>query len=114
MIVLNGQTLPSPKEMEISWQETQGSRQVNALGGIVRDVLGVKKRISLTYVHVGDQAAKQLSAAIDPLENMTFTYPDMDGEHTLLVMCRSLQSSLYHKDQDGCVWADVKIILEEV
>lgn len=114
MIVLNGQALPAPKEMDISWQEVTGSRQVNALGNIVRDVLGVKKRISLTYVHVKDQVAKQLSAAIDPMENMTFTYPDMGGENTITVMCQSLQSSLYHKDQDGCVWADVRVILEEV
>lgn len=114
MIVLNGQSLPAPKEMDISWQEATGSRQVNALGGIVRDVLGVKRRISLTYVHVKDETAKQLAAVIDPMENMTLVYPDMGGENTITVMCRSLQSSLYHRDENGCVWADVKMVLEEV
>lgn len=114
MIVLNGQTLPSPKEMDVSWQEVTGTRQVNALGNIVRDVLGVKRRVRLHYAHIRDEAAKQLAQAIDPMNNMTLTYPDMEGEVTITVMCRSLQSSLYHKDAQGCVWADVDVILEEV
>ena len=114
MIWINEVLLPAPQGLEVQLTDTLGKSQVNALGQIVRDVLGAKRRITLRYQHVKGQDAEKIAQVARYTENVDVIYPDMEGNVQLKCRLASMQHRLYHLSQDESWWTDCVLVLEEV
>lgn len=114
MIWINGYQMPSPQHLEITQTDTLGKCQVNSCGNIVRDMLGVKKRITLRYRHLKDEDAKRIYALSDTEANIMFRYPDMDGLREIACRVAGRHMTLFRVEDGKSLWQDAVITLEEV
>lgn len=115
MILVDGQRIPSPTEYRLACSENRGTRQVNALGETVRDVMNAKRRVEIRYKRLSHQDAETVFALLSPEREVQLFCPLPQGDETLRCFVDVLQAGLFRRMENGenC-WADVYIRLEEV
>ena len=114
MIRINDVSLPPPTEYRLTYQDTLGLKQVNALGNVVRDVLGKKRRVQIGYKRMSGISASDLCTLVSPTSEMSVTCPSLMGDQTFLCRLGTMDCSLFHRENGQDDWADVTLVLEEV
>ena len=62
MITINGLPVPSPSVLQISAKPVSGQRDYNALGDLVRDNMGTKHVVDMSFMHLSGDEAQSLFA----------------------------------------------------
>lgn len=110
VLKVNGETIPSPTEMKITLVEVGSGDVRSASGALVRDVLAVKRRLTLRWAHV---AQAELSELLGAVSGTAFQaeYPDPVTRSTRTAMFRAGDVSAgVLRMADGIpIWTDVSM-----
>ena len=115
MILVDGKAIPSPTEYRLQYSENRGTRQMNALGETVRDIMDAKRRVEIRYKRLSNEDAKTVFELFAPDREVLLKCPLPQGDGTLRCFVDAVHTGLFRRKENGenC-WADVMIRLEEV
>lgn len=110
ILKVNGEAIPSPTELKIALFEV-GSGDVRAASGaLVRDVLAVKRRLTLRWAHI---AQADLGALLGAVSGAAFQaeYPDpVTMSSRTAAFCASDASAGVLRMANGVpIWTDVSM-----
>lgn len=114
MITINGQAVPSPSVLQVSSKPVSGQRDYNALGNLVRDNMGTKHVVDMTFMHLSGDEAQVLCTQLQVQGDIVLACPTPLGDREITCCLTMIRSSLYRRGDGGDVWANIAVTLEEV
>ena len=114
MITINGQAVPSPSVLQLSSKPVSGQRDYNALGNLVRDNMGAKHVVDMTFMHLSGDEAQLLCTQLQTKGDIVLACPTPLGDREITCCLTMIRSSLYRRGDGGDVWANIAVTLEEV
>jgi|GEM_PF-3855158 len=112
MITLNGQAVASPDSFGVEFILADKSA-FNARGGIVTDVLGVKRRVTLGYQFIDAQSLSALFELVAGDVTLTCPDPQEGGQRSGLFICTRRGAGAAVIVDDALWWRDAVIVLTE-
>ena len=103
MITIN-QTELYPSTFSVSITDVDAVQQTNALGELLRDTVGVKRALNVSFNALPCETVQDILAALEP-GFFDVTYPDpLDGPATRIFFVDSKDIGMYQYNDGAPVW----------
>lgn len=113
MLKINGITVRTPQEMQVTINDVDGESTRNARGDMVRDRIAVKRKINIKFPPLTDVQIKQIMNGISD-EFFSVEYPDPQlGVTTKTFYVGDRTAPIYSRHKDICYWTDLSFGLIE-
>ena len=106
VLTVGGAEVKAPSEMKVTVFEVGSGDVRSASGALVRDVVAVKRRLSLRWAHL---TPAELGALLGRVSGDFFEagYPDPElGLRTAQFRCGDISAGVLRMDGDAPVWTD--------
>ena len=111
MLSINGGAIASPKSLEVTISDLDGESNRNANGELIRDRIGVKRKIALEWAPLTQSEISALLTAVSGVF-FTVTFPDPQQgvvTKTMYVGDRTAPAYVYDKKTKQFKWKGLKM-----
>lgn len=108
---INDQAAPTPSSMRVTVFDVSSTADRNALGNVVIDRVGVKRKIELSWAHLTARQLSTLLAAVGDNVFFTVQYPDpMEGGSKEIVCYAGDRSTGVLRMENGePIWTNIEM-----